>query len=211
MTVGFRNSAGVDFDLLFDPYITGTAPAATGFTDAGGVDLAGRYAPIVFGTKGPDVGFRNSAGVDLSNLWAAAGTARYVSSAYLPEEIYAYANSTSGPLTVTTSLQLNRDGSVTTSPAGVAAPWYSAPGGTPGDDYDVRYSVLGGAGGTLSGSALNTRLQLNVSRPLVLSLTKTTSGTGYASRNVQVEIIRRSDNVVVSVDSTVLRCEADIS
>lgn len=211
MTVGFRDAAGVDFDLLFDPYITGTPPAATGFTDAGGVDLAGRYAPIVFGTKGPDVGFRNSAGVDLSNLWAAAGTARYVSSTYLPEEIFFYANSTSGPLTVVASLQLNRDGSVTTSPTGVAGPWYFVTGGTPGDDYDVRYSVLGGAGGTLSGSALNTRLQLNVARPLTLTVTRTTSGAGHGSRNVQVEIIRRSDNVVVSVDSTILRCEADIS
>lgn len=78
MTVGFRNSAGVDFDSLFDPYVTGTPPANTGYRSSAGVDLAGRYAPIAFGTKGPNVGFRTSGGVDVSNLWAAFGTAQYL-------------------------------------------------------------------------------------------------------------------------------------
>ena len=77
MTVGYRNAAGVDFDSLFDPYASGTSPAATGYRDSSGVDLAGRYAPISVGSKGPDVGYRTSAGVDLSNLWAAIGTATY--------------------------------------------------------------------------------------------------------------------------------------
>jgi hypothetical protein len=84
MTVGFRNSAGVDFDSLFDLYVQGTPPANTGFRSSAGVDLAGRYAPISFGTKGPNVGFRTSAGLDVSNLWAAFGTAQY-----LPSSVFA--------------------------------------------------------------------------------------------------------------------------
>lgn len=77
MATNFRNSAGTDFDDLFDPYVTGTVPPNTAFRTSNGVDLAGRYAPISFGSKGPDVGFRTSAGTDVSNLWAAYGTAHY--------------------------------------------------------------------------------------------------------------------------------------
>lgn len=77
MPAGYRNAAGVDFDSLFDPYVSGTKPAATGFRDSGGVDLNQRYAPIAVGTKGPNVGHRTSAGLDVSNLWAAHGTASY--------------------------------------------------------------------------------------------------------------------------------------
>ena len=90
MTTGFRNSSGVDFDSLFDPYVQGASPSATGYRLSSGVDLAGRYAPISFGTKGPDVGFRTSAGLDVSNLWAAYGTASYS----LPINGHTYTQST---------------------------------------------------------------------------------------------------------------------
>lgn len=74
MPAGYRNSAGIDFDDLFDPYEQGEKPAPTGYRTSDGADLCERYAPIAFGSKGPDVGYRNSAGVDLSNLWAAKGS-----------------------------------------------------------------------------------------------------------------------------------------
>lgn len=77
MTSGFRNSSGVDFDSLFDPYVQGTKPSSCGFRTSDGSDLVNRYAPIIFGSKGPDVGYRTSGGVDVSNLWAASGTASY--------------------------------------------------------------------------------------------------------------------------------------
>lgn len=77
MAKGYRNSSGVDFDSLFDPYVQGTKPANCGLRDSGGSDLVNAYAPIAFGTKGPNVGFRTSGGSDVSNLWAAAGTAVY--------------------------------------------------------------------------------------------------------------------------------------
>lgn len=92
MTTGFRNTSGVDFDSLFDPYVQGTAPSATGLRLSSGVDLAGRFAPITFGSKGPDVGFRTSAGGDVSNLWAASGTAKY----NLPIDGTSYTSTQSG-------------------------------------------------------------------------------------------------------------------
>lgn len=76
MATGYRNSAGSDFDTLFDPYIAGTKPGATGYRTIDGVDLNQRYAPIALGSKGPNVGYRISSGVDVSNLWAAYGTSQ---------------------------------------------------------------------------------------------------------------------------------------
>jgi hypothetical protein len=67
MTVGFRNSAGVDFDSLFAVYTSGTK-VVCGYRDSTGSDLSNRYQP---GNAGITTGFRNSAGTDLGNLFAA--------------------------------------------------------------------------------------------------------------------------------------------
>lgn len=145
MASGFRNSAGVDFDSLFDPYQQGTAPAATGFRTSDGVDLAGRYAPIAFGTKGPDVGYRTSAGTDLSNLWAAAGTATYP----LPINGASFIGRASGlnspNMDANVTLSINADGTyqvtcVGNTPdttAGASGTWL--PSGQSASDYDVEF------------------------------------------------------------------------
>jgi len=77
MASGFRNSSGTDFDDVFDPYVQGTAPAATGFRTSDGMDLAGRYAPLSFGSAAAVQGFRIAGGADVNTLWAAKGTAQY--------------------------------------------------------------------------------------------------------------------------------------
>lgn len=77
MTSGFRNSSGVDFDSVFDPYVQGTSPANTGLRISGGTDLAGRYAPLSFGSAAAVQGFRISGGADVNTLWAKIGTAVY--------------------------------------------------------------------------------------------------------------------------------------
>jgi hypothetical protein len=77
MTTGFKNSSGVDFDALFDPYVQGTKPANTGFATSDGVDLANRYAPLSYGSAVPATGFKIASGADVNTLWAAAGTAVY--------------------------------------------------------------------------------------------------------------------------------------
>lgn len=91
MATNYRNSAGTDFDDLFDPYVTGTVPPNTAFRTSDGVDLAGRYAPLSYGTKRADVNYRTSAGLDLSNLWAQKGSA-----IYFPANIASNSTTTSG-------------------------------------------------------------------------------------------------------------------
>ncbi len=77
MTTGYRNSSGVDFDDVFDPYVQGTKPGATGYRTSDGVDLNQRYAPLSFGTAAAVQGYRLSGGADVNTLWAAKGTAQY--------------------------------------------------------------------------------------------------------------------------------------
>jgi hypothetical protein len=214
MTVGYRNSAGVDFDSLFDTYSTGTPPANTGLRTSGGVDLAGRYAPIAYGTKGPDVGYRTSGGVDVSNLWAQAGSAVYVQSdtgLASPIDDYQVAL-TGGTATATAQFHHNRNGTTDFSPPSSADNWILPGGSTVGDAYDVRYTqTASSGGGTVTGSALSTWLQLNTQRGLSLSISRTVFGSISASRTYTVEIRRRSDSVVLASFSVTLNVTAEIS
>lgn len=75
MTSGYRNSAGVDTDNLFDPDIVGDGPSATGYKKSDGTLL--KYAAAKYGTVGPNTGYRLSNGADIATLWAAKGTAQY--------------------------------------------------------------------------------------------------------------------------------------
>jgi hypothetical protein len=74
MTVNYRNSAGVDLDLLFKPR-TGAAAANTEFLDSAGVDLSQRYEPRGTTTARPNVNYRNTAAVDLSQVFMDINTA----------------------------------------------------------------------------------------------------------------------------------------
>lgn len=69
MPTGFRNSAGVDLEDLFEAGAT----QAAGFRLSSGSNIA--FAARGGATKGPDVGFRDNAGSDLSNLWLPKGAA----------------------------------------------------------------------------------------------------------------------------------------
>lgn len=205
MPSGFRYF-GVDFDDLFDPYVTGSPPAATGFRTVGGVDTAGRYAPLIFGTQRADVDYQIASPADVATLWAAKGTASYVSStAGLPDEIYVYVGSSSGPVVAVASFSLARNG--TTSWSGGSGAWYpSAPAGI-GDGYDVEFTVSGGAGGTLSGSALNTRLPL--SSPRGLTLTVSTNSSATATRTVTADIRRIGESAILGTRTFPLTAEAN--
>lgn len=152
MAVGYKNSAGVDFDLLFDPYVQGTPPAATGYRNAAGVDLAGRYAPISFGTKGPNVGMRTAAGVDVSNLWAAFGTAAYVIAGLDGKHLQADDGAVTFQLTVNANIGLiiDNDGTWTVyggtsqgpmpQPTPQTGTWLT--GGGVASDYEVQFDVF---------------------------------------------------------------------
>lgn len=153
MPVGYRNSTGVDFDSLFDPYIQGAKPANCGFRDSSGTDLVERYAPISFGTKGPDVGFRTPAGLDVSNLWASIGTAVYT----LPFNGKNYDASAqalsgqSGTIGSSVSLSINSNGTWSIgggpnfSGSPVSGTWL--PAGASVAEYEVQF-VVSGTGGS---------------------------------------------------------------
>lgn len=80
MTTGIQ-SKGVDLDSIFDPYVTGTSPAANGI-QVNGTDIHTRYAPLLYGTAAAATGILCEPGgsgsaVDLNTLYAAHGTAKY--------------------------------------------------------------------------------------------------------------------------------------
>lgn len=112
MPAGYRNSAGIDFDELFDPYVQGEKPAPTGYRTSDGADLCERYAPLAYGSKGPDVGYRNSAGLDLSNLWAARGTAQYIT--WNLPKIFAASNSDQSYTSAHVAFELRNNGEIWT-------------------------------------------------------------------------------------------------
>ena len=206
MPSGFRYF-GVDFDDLFDPYVTGTPPAATGFRTVGGVDTAGRYAPLVFGTQRANVEYTIAGGADLATLWAAKGTASYVSlTAGLPDEVYVFVGSSSAPVVAVASFSLARNGTTSWTPSGSGA-WYpGAPAGI-GDGYDVEFIISGGAGGTLSGSVLGTRLPLSSARGLTLTVSTNSSAT--ATRTVTADIRRIGESAILGTRTFPLTAEAN--
>lgn len=77
MATGFKVGTK-DLDDIFDPYVQGAKPAATGYT-VGGVDLNQRYAPLEYGSQAAATGMKIAGGADLNTLWAAKGTAVYLS------------------------------------------------------------------------------------------------------------------------------------
>lgn len=209
MPSGYR-VAGVDLDDLFDPYVTGTSPAPTGYRVAG-VDIATRYAPLTYGTIRPtDTGYRIAGGADIRTLFAAAGTAAYVSAtAGLPTEIYALAAGSSGPLTATATFSLARNGTTSWSPPTSASAWYTAAPPGIGDLYEVRFTVLSGVGGTLTGSTTGVWLTLNTDRGL--TLTRTASSAATATRDILTEIRRIGTVPIVGTQTTTMTCEVVIA
>lgn len=210
MPTGYK-SGGIDFDDLFDPYVTGTPPAATGYRVAG-VDLAGRYAPLVYGTQRADVGYRIAGGADVATLWAAKGTATYVDpNCGLPALIEAQANGTSGPLTATGAFNLLRNGTTSWSPPSSSSAWYPTGGATIGDLYEVRFTQTAtNSIGTLT-ATLGTWLSLSATRSVSLAVTRTVVGETRAERTILVEIRRVGDVSVSASRSVDMVSIADIS
>lgn len=66
---------GVDLDQIFDPYVSGTKPAATHYT-VNGVDLRDIFAPRYLGTSAPVTHYTVN-GVDLNQIFAAKGSITY--------------------------------------------------------------------------------------------------------------------------------------
>lgn len=159
MPSGYSNSAGVDFDDLFEPGSLGAA----GFLYSDGTEL--RYAPRGSVPKIPDVGYYDSDNVDLSNRWMPKGAAppmpgfngkTYVSYALAPTN---ETGQTTGAITlifrptgvweaIGNKANAIGEGTVVLD----SGTWL--PAGQSAGDFTVRFSVGGGTGqGTISNTA----------------------------------------------------------
>lgn len=203
---------GVPLHELFDPDIMGDGPDAPGFRE-GGVPL--KFASIAYGSKGPDVKKREG-GFDISNKWASAGTAVYVNLDAFPELIEDVQVGSSAPTTSSVGFTFHRNGTFITVPTG-GGNW--GPSATDaGDAYDLRITKLTGSNsaGDMSGvladpSSGPVQVQLNTSRGILLENVKVTGGAIRARRILFIELVRRSDSVVVGSVTTNLEAESDIS
>jgi hypothetical protein len=203
MTTGFRNSSGVDFDNVFDPYVQGTKPGAAGYRTSDGVDLNQRFAPLVYGAAAAVTGFRLSSGADVNTLWAAKGTASYA----LPIDGTLYSQGvnipsvSSGNATLTFAIS-GSGWLVTGSGAGgtlTPAAGTRAPGALPSGASTVQYTptVTSGSGGTVTNGAAAV---MAVSGNPSIAVTHAGTGTGSGNnvtRSVLI-VFRNSGGAVIS-------------
>lgn len=232
MATGFRNSAGTDFDALFDPYVSGTKPANTGFRTSDGTDLKDRFAPISVGLKGPDVGYRTSGGADLSTLWAAAGTAVYnVTAQSLDQSATGAATSASIAVQVLTNGTIEFVCSPGSDPSVI---YHNPPGTGVGSAYEARISgtvngLRNSTGATASmtgknGISFTAAVYPGNSAPFdtgwqdpddsnnFLTMQANSSGNnglGQVYGTATVQVRRKSDSVVVRSFSLGFECSAD--
>lgn len=199
MASGYR-SGGVDFDDLFDPDVMGDGPSAAGLR-SGGTPL--KYAALAYGSKRADVGYRQG-GSDVSNLWAAKGTAQYVSDGGLPPSLSAAEEAGQlESITVAVEFRLQRNGFLGWTGGGGT---WAGGGGTVGDAYDTRFDVTAGPAGfaTRTGSEVGTWLQVNTTRSCGLTVTKPAGIIGNRSGTMSVRWrVRRRSTGEVLVDRSV--------
>jgi hypothetical protein len=226
MPSGYRKD-GVDFDNIFDPYLQGTKPANTGMR-VDGVDLVERYAPIVFGTKAPDVGYRVN-GVDVSNLWAAIGTAVYLE-LVTSEDVSAAGAATSAGI----SVRVKTNGEIEfIADLGGTVVYHYPTGVGVGSLYQFRISgtvngsrnpgssaSMTGKGGVsftaavIPGNSAGYDTGWQAADDVVDFLTMAAAssgnaGVGSVDGNMQIQIRRVSDSVVIRTLDINFECTAD--
>lgn len=193
---GLFRQGGVNFDDLFDPDIVGDGPSAPNLR-AGGTPL--KYAALSYGTKRANVGYRVG-GSDVSNLWAAKGTAVYVSDGGLPTEIFTDTDVGTGGGNAESFFTYRRNGSVAWG-ATPGSPGTWSAGTNPGDAYDIQLNQITTNGtGTLT-ATLDTWQQINADRGVVLRAIippgPGDSATVTAARTLRLRIRRRSTGDVL--------------
>lgn len=228
MPAGYQ-SEGVDFDSIFDPYVSGTKPAATGLQD-GGIDLNQRYAPRSLGLKADDVGY-NSGGQDVSNLWAALGSASYATNVK-STEFSAIGN----PTSATIGVKVNTNGEIQiTAETGATIKYHLPVGAGVGSLYQARISgtvngirsAVAPASASMTGkngisftAAVNPGNSANydtgwqdpdaVNNFLTMQANSDdNAGAGEVSGGMLIEVRRKSDLVVVKSQSLSFSCWAD--
>ena len=180
MTSGYQVS-GVHLDNWFDPYISGTQPAATGYK-GGGVDLNTRYAPLYLGVQAALTGYAVN-GADLNTLFAKLGTAQYVlASPGYPNLDGAVSGSAGFTYTASVYLVLNSDGTWTadSTVTPTSGDWFQgAPLAGAGNNYFVLYTITGltnGIAGITITNNASTRTPLSADVGCTISLTGDAGG-----------------------------------
>lgn len=209
MASGYRSS-GLDFDDLFDPYVSGTKSIVTG-RRVNGVDLRERYAPLSVGSKRADVGYRVD-GVDVSNLWAAKGTASYGISGLDGRSfrVAHQANTTQQQTFAAVNVALRSDGkwqATGSDPGGardlpdpVIGDWLTWGGS--GSDYELLIDVSSsGHADRVVGNGAESWVSLGTSRSVTLSLPAVPASNATArdaSASVRIRVRRASTGAVIS-------------
>ena len=190
---------GVDLDNWFDPYVSGTQPAATGYQVAG-VDLNQRYAPLYLGVQAALTGYAVN-GADLNTLFAKKGSAQYL----LPINGVKYSAvcqipaGTTGSSTVSFGFSSATEyfietGSTSTSTASYS---FAVPAGMTQVKLTITYSAGTQTGVTVSNNASTlTPISTSVAAYVELGPYGPTSGTHTTSYTVQVEFADAAGNIV---------------
>lgn len=195
----------VPWQQLFDPDVVGDGPQAVAFTDDG---VPMRFAHVQYGTRRPDIGYTVRIGgvsVDVAALWAAKGTAAYVSgNGGFPDLIEDITQAIVAPVSASIALQINRNGTTVAVPSSSPAingQWTTVPSATVGDGYEVEVTVASSNGkGTLTGSPLGVYTPLGSAFGLTLSVAKVSGqGVEEALRTLQFRYRRiGSANVLLT-------------
>lgn len=182
MAVDYIAASGQDLDDVFDPYVTGTSPAATGFILSSGIDLNTRYAPIIFGSAASATGLLLSNGNDLNTLFAAKNTAAYWP-AILPWAGLFSENVSTPPASV--SLNFRTDGNLilsTVSGGGQNLGRYLPLSGSP-SDFVIRMTLASGLTAT-STNISSSNQSLSVDR--FVTFTQSTEGERLGAYDITI-------------------------
>ena len=199
MATRYYDSAGYDFDDVFDAYVEGSKPALTGYRTSDGTDLADRFAPLSFGSKRGDIDYRISSGADVTTIWAAKGTASYAPPAPGFGGGYSAAaqapTNSSGNTSAALSLIIDANGAwrvertLTNTIGGSGTTilregtWLPA-GGAAGD-YQAYFETSGGDGGTVSNGAASWA-SLDATRSVSLRATVLAASANTAAATLTV-------------------------
>lgn len=203
MTVGYRNSSGVDLDSLFMLYVSGTKAGTTGIRRSDGVDLCDIYQPYTLGAKRSAVGYRNSAGTDMSDLFQNSDVPLFTINL---QNHSAYSYGFLGVYNAAAYIGYWNDGQVhiqineSGAPSSTYSTWGTPTGGTPGNGYWIRATLVSGS--TPSGSPLNTWLQLSSTRSW--SNFRSNSSVGTTTCTLTIEISPYADGSSIIDTSTII-------
>ena len=193
MAVGFYNSSGVDFDLLFDPYTT--TKAGTGgignYYNSAGTHLNDLYEDNASGTAAANVNYFNSFSGDIGPQWAEIGTVAANSLVFANDIVQStrpFIPSNSNTYTFDADGGTTKSGTIIATAAG--NDWASdAPNTTNDADWDINVISITGSGGTLSGTLSTTGIKLGVGGE---SATLSISSFTTASRVITIQF-RKDD------------------